>query len=66
VGVYNVATVPGHQRRGFGEKVMRHALGRARDRYGIERTVLQSTPQGLHLYQRMGYAVVTDVAVYTS
>jgi len=66
VGVYNVATLPGHQGRGFGEAIMRHALDRARDRNGIERTVLQSTPQGIRLYERMGYKAVTSVAVYTS
>ncbi|MCU1275067.1 MAG: GCN5-related N-acetyltransferase, partial [Bryobacterales bacterium] len=66
VGVYNVATIPSHQRRGFGEAVMRYALDRARERYGIERTILQSTAQGFRLYRRMGYSVVTDVAVYTS
>ena len=66
VGVYNVATVPRHQGRGYGEKVMRHALERARARHGIERTVLQSTAQGFQLYLRMGYEVVTNVAVYTS
>ena len=66
LGVYNVATVPGHQRRGCGEAVMRHALDRARDRHGTERSVLQSTAQGFQLYQRMGYSVVTNVAVYTS
>jgi GNAT superfamily N-acetyltransferase len=66
VGVYNVATIPGRQRCGFGETIMRQALDHARDRYGIERTVLQSTPQGLRLYERMGYSAVTSVAVYTS
>lgn len=66
VGVYNVATVPGHQRRGFGEAIMRQALDLARERHGIERTILQSTAQGLRLYQRMGYATVTNVSVYTS
>lgn len=66
VGVYNVATLPDRQGRGFGETIMRYALDQARDRYGIERTVLQSTPQGLGLYQRMGYSKVTSVAVYTS
>ena len=66
IGVYNVATVPSHQRRGYGEAVMRFALERAREKYGLERSVLQSTEQGFPLYQRMGYAAVTNVAVYTS
>ena len=65
LGVYNVATMPGHQRRGYGEAVMRHALADARERYGIERTVLQSTPAGFHLYQRMGYQTVTTISVYS-
>jgi len=66
VGVYNVATVPGQQKRGFGEAVMRHALALAREQHGAERSVLQSTTQGFQLYRRMGYSAVTNVAVYTS
>jgi ribosomal protein S18 acetylase RimI-like enzyme len=66
VGLYNVATLPGHRNLGYGESIMRQALDRARERYGIERTVLQSTPQGLRLYERMGYSAITNVAVYTS
>jgi ribosomal protein S18 acetylase RimI-like enzyme len=64
LGVYNVATIPGHQRRGYGEAIMRAALEDARRRYGIARSVLQSTPAGLRLYQRMGYRTVTRVSVY--
>jgi len=66
VGVYNVATVPDQQRRGFGEAVMRHAVAEAQREHGIARSILQSTPAGLHLYQRMGYRVVTRVSVYAS
>jgi ribosomal protein S18 acetylase RimI-like enzyme len=66
LGVYNVATVPLHQRRGFGEAVMRYALDDARRRSGLDRVVLQSTPAGLKLYQRMGFRTVTKVAVYAS
>jgi ribosomal protein S18 acetylase RimI-like enzyme len=66
IGVYNVATVPAQQRRGFGESVMRYALADARREYGIERTVLQSTPAGFHLYERMGYRTVARVSVYST
>lgn len=66
VGVYNVSTLPGHRRQGMGEALMRYALERAREQSGIERTILQSTTQGLRLYERMGYAAVTKVTVYTS
>ena len=66
VGVYNVGTLPGHQRRGYGEAIMRHALEKAREETGLERTILQSTAQGLPIYQRMGYRTVTRVLVYSS
>ncbi|MGA9626126.1 MAG: GNAT family N-acetyltransferase [Bryobacteraceae bacterium] len=66
VGVYNVATMPEHQRRGYGESVMRHAVAEAQRRHGIARTILQSTPAGHRLYERMGFRTVTNVAVYAS
>lgn len=65
-GLYNVATVPGHQRRGYGEAIMRKALEATRREHGIEQSVLQSTKAGYPLYQRMGYRTVTNVAVYSS
>ena len=66
MGVYNVATLPGHQRRGYGEAVMRHALDAARREHGVARTILQSTPAGYRLYERMGFRTVTRVAVYST
>ena len=66
MGVYNVATLPGHQRRGYGEAVMRYALEETRKEHGIERSILQSTPAGYRLYERMGYRTVTRVAVYST
>jgi ribosomal protein S18 acetylase RimI-like enzyme len=73
-GVYNVATLPEHQRRGYGEAVMRYALADARRDSGAtlgaergdERVILQSTPAGLKLYERMGFRTVARVAVYSS
>jgi GNAT superfamily N-acetyltransferase len=65
-GVYNVATLPGSQRRGYGEAIMRHALEEAHRQHGVETTILQSTPAGYRLYERMGYRTVTSVAVYST
>jgi ribosomal protein S18 acetylase RimI-like enzyme len=66
MGVYNVATLPGLQRRGYGEAVMRHALAEARKELGPLPVVLQSTPAGLRLYERMGFRTVARVSVYAS
>ncbi|MGD0775868.1 MAG: N-acetyltransferase [Candidatus Solibacter sp.] len=66
IGVYNVATLPGSQRRGFGEAVMRHALAEVAQERGPGRVILQSTPAGLKLYERMGFRTVARVAVYSS
>jgi ribosomal protein S18 acetylase RimI-like enzyme len=66
VGVYNVATLPQHQRKGYGETVMRHALEESHREHGVERTILQSTPAGFKLYERMGFRTVTRVGVYST
>lgn len=65
VGVYSVATLPEHRRRGYAEAMVRHALSCAAATTGVEQTVLQSTRVGFKLYQRMGYQVMTRFAVYT-
>jgi ribosomal protein S18 acetylase RimI-like enzyme len=66
IGIYNVATLPEYQHRGYGEAVMRYALDDARAKHGIERSILQSTPAGYRLYERMGYRTITQVSVYAS
>jgi ribosomal protein S18 acetylase RimI-like enzyme len=66
MGVYNVATIPGHRRRGYGEAVMRYALADSQSRHGIGQALLQSTPAGYGLYRRMGFRTVTKVGVYSS
>ena len=59
VGVYSVGTLPEFRGKGYAEVLIRHAVAVASASSGIERTVLQSTPSGLSLYQRMGYRRVT-------
>jgi ribosomal protein S18 acetylase RimI-like enzyme len=64
LGVYSVGTLPEYQRRGFAETAMRYALARASEATGLHVSVLQSTAQGMNLYARMGYRVVTRFGVY--
>jgi GNAT superfamily N-acetyltransferase len=66
VGVYNVATLPEHRRRGHGEALVRYAVEQARREHGCDRTILQATDYGLQLYLRMGFQTVTTVHVYAS
>jgi len=64
LGLYSVATLPQHRRLGFAEALMRQVIEQARATAGIQRTVLQSTPSGLSLYEQMGYRTVTNFEVY--
>ncbi len=64
IGVYAVGTLPAYQRRGCGEMIMRHALREAQARYGLERTILESSAAGYSLYERMGYRTITQYVVY--
>lgn len=51
-----VATNQGHQKQGYAEAVLRHALAQASAATGITRTSLDATDAGAPLYARMGYA----------
>ncbi|HTU99380.1 MAG TPA: GNAT family N-acetyltransferase [Luteitalea sp.] len=61
-----VATSPAYQGRGYAEAVMRDALGQARNRWGVTRTILHATPAGAPVYTRMGYEDVGGYHVYVS
>jgi ribosomal protein S18 acetylase RimI-like enzyme len=64
IGVYSLGTLPQHQGCGFGETLLRHALEDARRTSGLEVSVLQAAPQGLRLYLRMGYRIVTRFSIF--
>jgi len=66
IGVYNIATLPEHRRRGYGEAVMRYALAEAERECPSRTVVLQSTEAGLRLYERMGFRTVARFSVYAS
>ncbi|MBS1823956.1 MAG: hypothetical protein JST93_01425 [Acidobacteria bacterium] len=60
VGLYAVATVPHHQRKGYAEAIARFAI----EEVGTGQTVLQSSNAGYPLYVRMGYRPVSRYFVY--
>ncbi|HXE64083.1 MAG TPA: GNAT family N-acetyltransferase [Bryobacteraceae bacterium] len=66
IGLYNVASIPGEQRRGFGEAITRHAVGEAAKESGLRRVILQSTSQGERLYRKLGFREVSRLVVFNS
>jgi ribosomal protein S18 acetylase RimI-like enzyme len=63
LGIYNVATAPGHRRRGIAEAITRYLIETAKETEGV---VLQSTAHGFRLYERIGFQSVTRILVYNS
>ena len=55
-----VATDPGHRRQGLGTRVMRRLLHEARRR-GRETASLQASPDGLPLYERLGFTTMGEL-----
>ena len=64
IGLYAVATQPRHQRQGYAEAIMRHAIASECAGGGPSRSILQSSAVGYPLYVRMGYRAVTRFFVY--
>lgn len=62
IGIYNVATLPQHRERGYGEAITRYAISQ----HPASRVILQATSQGLPLYERMGFRAVTRIQVFNS
>jgi ribosomal protein S18 acetylase RimI-like enzyme len=66
IGLYNVAAIPGEQRKGLGEAITRHAIGEAMRESGVQRVILQSTWQGEKLYRKLGFREVSRLVVFNS
>jgi hypothetical protein len=56
-----VATLPGKERRGYGEATVRKALQEGSRATGLTRSVLQATDAGRPVYQRLGYHTTATI-----
>ena len=63
LGVYNVATVPWLRRRGLAGHMTRLAMEHGREA-GCRRAVLQASPLGKSLYERMDFRTVTRYRMF--
>ena len=63
-GFYSVGTLPQYQGRGYGEVLMRHAAHFAATRLNCHQSVLQSSPDGRRLYNRLGFREFTTFTIY--
>ena len=66
IGIYNLATSQAFRQRGFGETMSRHAIAQTLAIAGSKPVVLQSTKQGLRLYERLGFQNAGRILVFPS
>lgn len=65
-GLYGVATLPDHRRKGFAEALVRHAVAHVEQTQGTGLSVLQATHEAEPLYRHMGYQTVTHFSVFST
>ncbi len=65
-GLYNLATLAAFRERGFGEAMVRHSLDATWGSVEPKPVVLQSTRQGLRMYERLGFRSVGRILVFPS
>ena len=59
IGIYNIATVPSHRRRGYGA-AMTSRIAADAAAAGCDAATLQASNMGRPVYERLGYATVVD------
>jgi len=63
VSIQYVATEAAHRRRGLASQLLRALLSAARDA-GIRSATLQASPDGLSVYERLGFRHLTTLRGY--
>lgn len=63
VGIYNIATLATHRRRGYGAVLTLHPLQVARAE-GFHTAILQATPEGERVYRRLGFRPIGRYSIF--
>jgi hypothetical protein len=63
MGVYNISTVESARRRGFGAAITARVAADGR-RAGCDVAILQASPMGRPIYERLGYRTVVEYLGY--
>lgn len=63
IGVYNIATVPAARRRGYGATMTMRVIADGRADGG-EVAILQASPMGYPIYERLGFRLVVEYDGY--
>jgi ribosomal protein S18 acetylase RimI-like enzyme len=63
IGIYNISTVPEARRHGYGAAVTRRVAADGR-KAGCDVAVLQASPVGFPVYERLGYRTVVEYMGY--
>lgn len=63
VGIYNVVTMPEARQKGIGGAITHYALRVAQER-GAELGVLHSSPMGFGVYEKLGFQMYCEFALY--
>lgn len=62
-GIFNVATIPQYQKKGYGRSMMLFLMNEAHQR-GLEYLVLLSSPEAEKMYIDLGFQKAFDVEIY--
>jgi ribosomal protein S18 acetylase RimI-like enzyme len=63
LGIHYVATEASHRRRGLASRLLRALLAAAREK-GLRTATLQASPDGLSVYERLGFRRVATLRGY--
>lgn len=63
VNIWSMATLPERQKQGFGAQLMGQVLRDCQE-VGFRGAALMASPEGIHLYNKMGFTSIVETPIY--